>query len=169
MKNMICKIKENNTTYIHKCHHCKSWFGYDIQEWAKDTYRSRKGRVECPYCQNEDKIKFKIRYKSSKKNNIDYKNELANIKENNKELKNEVKELESVNFDLRQEVNSLKKMESLYDEGKRSYEKLRSKYNNLERKIDMVNTYISDYMKSDKRNNLATKYLKEIQELSKLI
>ena len=82
---MANKIKENNTLYIRRCKHCKSLFGYTNLEWAKDDYYYDKGTIKCPYCNNKNKIRFKIRYKSVKKIEAFYRN--LDVKEYPKYLK----------------------------------------------------------------------------------
>ena len=158
---MINKIKENNTLYIRKCKCCNSLFSYNMHDYANSYgYGNTFGSVECPYCKYENKIKFRIRYKSSKKVVQDYKAELEQL---NKELLNLKKEYK----DFKDGVGELKYYESLYNSQKRDIEKLRGDYNNEHSKVRKVNNYINDYLNSDRKNNLAIKYLKEIQELIK--
>lgn len=165
---MINKIKENNTLYIRRCNHCKSVFSYDAQDYASNYgYGNEYGLIRCPYCEHKNKIKFKIRYRSSKKVNQDYKAELDKVKNRNEELKAIVEKLESNNNKLKSNVIKYEDIESLYNQEKKISNEYRNKYTKAHDKIIKVSLYIDDYMFSGKRNNLATKYLKEIQELIK--
>ena len=165
---MISKIKENNTLYIRRCNHCKSMFSYDAQDYASNYgYGNEYGLIRCPYCEHKNKIKFKIRYKSSKKVNQDYKVELEKVKNRNEELKSIIDKLENEKSKLKDKANKYDTMESSYKSEKKSREVLRGKCDELNGKIYDINEYINDYMNSSRKNNLATKYLKEIQEIIK--
>ena len=165
---MISKIKENNTMYIRRCNHCKSMFSYDAQDYVSDYgYGNAYGLIRCPYCECRNKIKFKIRYKSSKKVSQDYKAELDKVKNENKTLKSMIDKLENEKFKLKDKADEYDKMESSYKSEKKSRDVLRGKYDEVNGKIYNVNEYINDYMNSSRKNNLATKYLKEIQEIIK--
>lgn len=165
---MINKVKENNTLYIRRCNHCKSVFSYNAQDYASNYgYGNEYGLIRCPYCEHKNKIKFKIRYRSSKKVNQDYKTELDKVKNRNEELESIVKKLESKNKELSIQAGDAKKMESLYKSEKKMREDYHKKYNEENSKVGKVNYYINKYMESPKKNNLAIKYLKEIQELIK--
>lgn len=165
---MISKIKENNTLYIRKCKHCKSIFSYDVQDYVSSYgYSNSYGNVKCPYCSSRNKIKFKIRYKSSKKVNQEYKVELEKVKNKNEKLNSIIEKLENEKSKLKDKANKYDTMESSYKLEKKSKEVLRDKCDELNGKIYDINEYINDYMNSSKKNNLATKYLKEIQEIIK--
>ena len=165
---MINKIKENNTLYIRKCKHCKSIFSYDAQDYVSSYgYSDSYGNVKCPYCSSRNKIKFKIRYKSSKKVNQDYKTELNIIREENNNLKVKIEKLELENNNLKETTGNYDNIKSLYESEKKKCSNYLSAYNKENDKIRKVDDYIEDYMNSSRKNNLATKYLKEIQEIIK--
>ena len=165
---MISKIKENNTMYIRRCNHCKSMFSYDAQDYVSNYgYGNAYGLIRCPYCECKNEIKFKIRYKSSKKVNQDYKAELDKEKNSNEELRGVIKRLEHENNELKNDASSYKKISTLYEREKRECERYKNQYNNEHFKVCNVYDYINDYMNSSKKSNLAIKYLKEIQEIIK--
>lgn len=165
---MVQKIKENNTMYIKRCNCCKSVFSYDIKEYASSYgYDNAVGIVRCPYCDHKNKIKFKIRYKSSKKVNEDYKIELERVNNRNEELKSIIEKLESKNKKLEIDNSDCKKTKILYEDRKAKYDKLYADFNKIDHIVNDISEYIDDYMNSPKKNNLATKYLKEIQEIIK--
>lgn len=171
---MITLIKENLTQYIHRCKVCKSWFVYDIKDYVNDVYTDYRGYVKCPCCKNRNRIRFKIKYKNSKKINKNYKSlyeeslkeqeRLENI--NNNDLLN-IKKLNSTIEELNNRIKVSEKYKNMYEVSNASYDKLHADSNNKTFKLNGVQDYINDYMNSSKKNNLATKYLKEIQEIIK--
>lgn len=164
---MANKIKENNTLYIRRCKHCKSLFSYTDLEWAKDDWRSDKGTIKCPYCENKNKIRFKIRYKSSKMVEKDYKDELEQVLKDNKDTHTKLENLQSEYSRFKYEVGEYETYKKYYENEKKECTKLNNELFEVRAKVDKINTYINDYMNSPKKNNLATKYIKEIQELTK--
>ena len=164
---MANKIKENNTLYIRRCKHCKSLFGYTNLEWAKDDYYYDKGTIKCPYCNNKNKIRFKIRYKSVKKIEEDYKSKFEESEKDNESLKRDIKSLEIKYNEQKLEINLLSSYKIKYEGEKKKCTKLNNELFEVKEKISKINTYIDNYMNSPKKNNLATKYIKEIQELTK--
>lgn len=166
---MIKLIKENLTQYIHRCKVCKSWFIYDIKDYVDVSHDNYNGYVKCPCCKHRNKIKFKIKYKSSKRINENYKSlyeeslkeqeRLENM--NNNHLLNTKK--------LNNTIGELNGKIEKYEYNQEKYDKLYSSYTRTIDTISKIKHYIENYLNSDRKNNLATKYIKEIQNLIKII
>lgn len=148
---MANKLKENYTLYIRKCSVCGSHFTYNTKEWAEDTYHNDKGYVRCPYCDNKNKIKFNIRYRSSKKIIQDYKTELDIIREENNNLKDKIKKLELKNRNLKETTDTYDNIKALYESEKKKCSNYLSAYNKENDKIREVDDYIEDYMNSSRK------------------
>lgn len=159
---MITLIKENLTQYVHRCKVCKSWFVYDIKDYVANCYSANNGYVSCPCCHNKNRIKFKIKYKSSKKINENYKSLYE-------ESLKEQKRLENTNnnflLDTEKLNNTIKELENKYKHDQEDYEDLFQAFKIADTKLGDVDDYIENYLNSDKKNNLATKYIKEIKEI----
>ena len=117
---MANRVKENNTLYIRRCKHCKSLFSYTNLEWAKDDWHSDKGIIKCPYCERKNKIRLKIRYKSAKKMDKDYKAELEQVQKDNRLTNIKLKDLESEYSKFKCEVGKYTTYKKDYEEERKN-------------------------------------------------
>lgn len=163
---MIKLIKENFAQYIHRCKLCKSWFVYDIKDYIDDCYYDDYiGYVQCPCCKSRNKIKFKIKYKSSKKINENYKSLYEESLKEQKRLENTNNNFLLDTKKLNNTIKELKNKLNKYEYDQENYEELFREFKIADTKLGGVNDYIENYLNLDKKNNLATKYIKEIKEI----
>ena len=78
-----------------------------------------------------------------------------------------IEKLQKEYKDFKYEVGEYESYKAMYKDSKARYDKLYAAFNKIDHIVNDISEYIDDYMNSPKKNNLATKYLKEIQELIK--
>mgnify|MGYP001625438438 CR=1 FL=1 len=136
----------DRTQYIKKCKYCNSKFIYDIEELVgRYSYDDNK-RLSCPNCGNVNKIYFKKIYKGNDEVVKNYDKEIEKLKSEKKEKENDIQDLK---YKLQENEQLTKNTNQYYED-----------------KLGKLKTYVNNLLNNNV-NNLAKKYLKEIDYIIK--